>query len=55
MADLVFVAVIIVFFGLCGGLVKACDRIIGPDEGQLDVGQDAELEAERSEIATVDR
>jgi hypothetical protein len=32
MADLLFVAVILVFFALCVLLVKACDRIIGPDE-----------------------
>ncbi len=32
MADLLFVAVIIGFFALCLLLVKACDRIIGPDE-----------------------
>jgi len=31
-ADLVFVAVIIAFFGLCLGLVKVCDRLIGPDD-----------------------
>ncbi len=36
MADLLFVAVIIAFFALCLLLVKACDRIIGPDDGQLD-------------------
>ena len=36
MADLLFVAVTIAFFGLCVLLVKACDRIIGPDEGRLD-------------------
>ena len=32
MADVLFVAVIIAFFGLCLGLVKLCDRLIGPDE-----------------------
>jgi hypothetical protein len=36
MADLLFVAVIIAFFAVCLLLVKACDRIIGPDDGQLD-------------------
>jgi hypothetical protein len=51
----VFVAVIIVFFVLCAGLVKACDRIIGPDEGQLDVDLDAELDAERGRVEVVDR
>ena len=45
MADLVFVAVIVLFFALCLGLVKACDRIIGPDDAQLDAERtDAEAE-----------
>jgi hypothetical protein len=43
MADLLFVAVIIAFFAVCLLLVKACDRVIGPDEGQLDEGH-SELE-----------
>lgn len=30
-ADLIFVAVILAFFGLAVLLVQACDRIIGPD------------------------
>ena len=34
MADLLFVAVIIAFFAVCLLFVKACDRIIGPDDGQ---------------------
>ncbi len=32
MADLLFVLIVIAFFGLMVLLVKACDRIIGPDE-----------------------
>jgi hypothetical protein len=36
MADLLFVAVIVAFFAVCLLLVKACDRIIGLDDGQLD-------------------
>lgn len=31
MADLLFIAVTIAFFGLALVLVRACDRIIGPD------------------------
>lgn len=31
MADVVFIAVTIAFFGLALVLVRACDRIIGPD------------------------
>ena len=32
MADVVFVAVILTFFAVCLGLVKACDRLVGPDQ-----------------------
>ena len=32
MADLWFVLVLLVFFGLCVAFVSGCDRIIGPDE-----------------------
>lgn len=32
MADLVFVAVIVAFFALASAFVRACDRIIGPDD-----------------------
>jgi hypothetical protein len=35
MQDVIFVAVIIAFFGLCVLLVRACDWIIGPDEQAL--------------------
>lgn len=31
MADVVFVAIVIAFFALAVMLVRACDRIIGPD------------------------
>ena len=31
MADLVFIAIVVVFFALCVGYVRVCDRIIGPD------------------------
>jgi hypothetical protein len=44
MADLIFVAVIVAFFAVCVLLVKACDRIIGPDDAQLD-GERTEVEA----------
>jgi hypothetical protein len=36
MADVMFLAVILAFFGLAMLLVKACDRIIGPDLIPLD-------------------
>jgi hypothetical protein len=32
MADLIYVAVIIVFFAVAALFVVACDHIIGPDE-----------------------
>jgi len=32
MADLLFILIVVGFFGLMVLLVKACDRIIGPDE-----------------------
>jgi hypothetical protein len=32
MADLLFIALMIVFFALAVLLVRACDLIIGPDE-----------------------
>jgi hypothetical protein len=32
MADVIFVAVIVAFFGLAAGLVRACDHIIGPED-----------------------
>ncbi len=32
MADIVYLAVIVAFFALCVAFVRACDRIIGPDE-----------------------
>ena len=31
MGDLIFLAVILAFFGVATLLVQACDRIIGPD------------------------
>jgi hypothetical protein len=38
--DLVFIAVTMAFFALAAGLVKVCDRIIGPDErSDLEVGE----------------
>ena len=32
MRDLVFVAIVIGFFGIAAAYVRACARIIGPDE-----------------------
>jgi hypothetical protein len=38
MQDFVFMAVLVVFFVLAGLFVKACDRIIGPDDEALAEG-----------------
>ena len=32
MSDIIYVAVIVAFFALAALFVRACDRIIGPDE-----------------------
>lgn len=37
MADLVFVAIVVGFFGILVLLVRACDAVIGPDPLDLDV------------------
>jgi hypothetical protein len=38
--DFTFVAIMIAFFALAALFVVACDRIIGPDEEALAVGED---------------
>lgn len=38
MSDLLFVILTLTFFGLAVGLVRGCDRVIGPDELDLDDG-----------------
>ncbi len=35
MRDIIFLAVIVGFFALAGLVVAACDRIVGPDPGDL--------------------
>ena len=45
MGDLVFVPILVVFFGLMAGFVVMCDRMIGPDEVH-DAGAPAALEPE---------
>ena len=43
MADLLFVAVLLAFFAVAFVVVKACERIIGPDEiTTTDVATDEE-------------
>jgi hypothetical protein len=55
MADLVYVAVVIVFFALAALYVVACERLIGPDPdhltahgGDLDPVEDAGADEEAS-------
>jgi hypothetical protein len=38
MEDLLYVAVVVVFFALMAGLVWACDKIVGPDDEVLSTG-----------------
>jgi hypothetical protein len=47
MADVLFVLITIASFSLLVLLVKACDRIIGPDEPVVDT----EVSAGREEVA----
>lgn len=51
MADLIFVALTIAFFALAVLLVKACDRIIGPDPHDADVAG-PEADAEPQELVS---
>jgi hypothetical protein len=32
MADVLFIAILVAFFGLCVGFVRICDRVIGVDD-----------------------
>jgi hypothetical protein len=50
MSDVVYIAVLVVFFALCTLYVQLCDRMIGPDELALadkdtEPGSDAEQPA----------
>jgi hypothetical protein len=46
MADVWVLLLIVAFFALCVGLVRGCDRIIGPDAYEL-ASRPPEAEAER--------
>jgi hypothetical protein len=43
MADLVYVAVLLIFFSLAALFVAACDRIVGPEESAPDVVADPQV------------
>jgi hypothetical protein len=30
-ADVMFIAILVAFFGVCVGFVRICDRVIGPE------------------------
>ena len=32
MSDLIYVALVVAFFAVAAGLVRACEAVIGPDE-----------------------
>lgn len=51
MADVFVLLLILVFFALCIGLVRGCDRIIGADDAE-DLGE-SEPAVETSEAETV--
>ena len=49
MADLLFIAIVIAFFGLAGLLVKVCDHIIRPEESVVSTAD--QLETEQGTVA----
>jgi hypothetical protein len=50
MGDVLFVAILVAFFALAVVFVRACDRIVGPDTGSLDVA-DTEATSDADEVA----
>jgi hypothetical protein len=50
MDDLFYVAVVVVFFALMIALVRACDRIVGPDEDELGSVPEVPARAEHDEV-----
>jgi len=49
MNDFAYVAILVAFFALAGLLVRACERVIGPDEQVAATG--AEEETPTREVA----
>jgi hypothetical protein len=49
-SDFGFVAIVVVFFVLAGLFVRACDRIVGPEEQQA-TGASAPVETARDKVA----
>jgi hypothetical protein len=50
MGDVLFVAILVAFFALAIVFVRACDRIVGPDTGSLDVA-DTSATSDTDEVA----
>ncbi len=46
MSDIIFIAIIVVFFALAVLLVRACDRIIGPAEAARPAAEHSPAEQE---------
>jgi hypothetical protein len=53
MADLVIVTIILAFTALCVAYISWCDRIIGPDELQVDVTTPGATTAPPSSAETI--
>ena len=51
MEDLMYVAIVVVFFALMLALVYACDRIVGSDEEALGSSRAADAADEDVEVA----
>jgi hypothetical protein len=43
MLDLLFIAIVIAFFGLAALFVRFCDSVVGPDEAALAQTDDVEV------------
>jgi len=50
MADVWVVLLIVAFFALCVGLVRGCDRIIGPDDVDELAAPPPEADTERDPV-----
>lgn len=42
MTDVLYVALVVVFFALCAGYVRGCDRIVGAPSAYADESHDPE-------------
>ena len=52
MSDVIFIAVMIVFFLLCTLYVQLCDRMIGPDElAATGQGSDSAIDSDSATMA----